>query len=107
MTTPTQTQLVPSPLHAALAQLYANIQGDQPAMASALKNTCQQMGSDTVWFGPTASVWNNTLTGHSVHLNSCIAAAVTALEEALANTPANCTPQQARMEIMIMDGRLQ
>jgi hypothetical protein len=107
VTTPTQTQLVPSPLHMALAQLYASIQGDQPTMASALKNTCLQMGSNTTWFGPAASAWNNDLTGHSVHLSSCVAAAVTVLEEALANTPANCTPQQARMEIMIMDGRIQ
>jgi hypothetical protein len=107
VTTPTQTQMVPSPLHAAIAQLYASIQGDQSAMAGALKNTCLQMGDNIAWFGPTASSWNNDLTGHSVHLGSCIAAAVTVLEEALANTPANCTPQQARMEIMIMDGRIQ
>lgn len=106
MTTPTQTQ-VASPLHAALARLYASIQGDQPTMASALKNTCQQMGSNTVWFGPTASAWNNNLTGHSVHLSSCIAAAVTVVEEALATTPATCTPAQAKFEVMLLEGYVQ
>jgi len=106
VTTPTQTQ-VPSPLHAALAQLYASIQGDQASMANALKNTCQQMGSNLAWFGPTASAWNNDLTGHSAHLSSCIAAAVTVVEEALIRTPATCTTAQARWEIMIMDGRVQ
>jgi hypothetical protein len=103
VTTPTQTQ-VASPLHAALAQLYASIQGDQSTMANALKNACQQMGSNTVWFGPTASAWNNQLTGYSGNLSSSIAAAIAVVAEMLARTPATCTPAQAKAERMFLEG---
>lgn len=105
MSTPTQTQTqVASPLHAALTQLLANIQGDQPTMANALKSSCQQMGTNTVWFGNTASAWNNQLTGYSGNLSSSIAAAITAVAEALARTPATCTPGQAKVENMFLEG---
>lgn len=105
MTTSTQTQTqVASPLHAALAQLLANIQGDQPAMANALKSTCQQMGTNTVWFGHTASAWNNQLTGYSGNLSSSIAAAVAAVQAQLAATPATCSPAQAKAENLFLAG---
>jgi hypothetical protein len=103
VTTPTQTQ-VASPLHAALTQLLANIQGDQPTMANALKNTCQQMGTNTVWFGHTADGWNSQLTGCSSNLGSSITAAVAVVQEALATTPATCTPEQAKLENMFLEG---
>lgn len=105
MTTSTQTQTpVASPLHAALAQLLANIQGDQPTMANALKGTCQQMGTNTVWFGNTASAWNSQLTGYSGNLSSSIAAAVAAVQAQLAATPATCSPGQAKAENMFLEG---
>jgi hypothetical protein len=107
VTTQTQPQ-VGSPLHAALARLYAQIQGDQQSMAGALKNACQQMGGGSntngPWFGPTASSWNTDLTGYSSNLNSSIAAAVTAVQQALASTPATCPPGQAKMETMFLEG---
>jgi hypothetical protein len=77
-------------------------------MASALKGTCQQMGGGSntsgPWFGPTATSWNSELTGYSGNLNSSIAAAVAVVQQALASTPATCTPGQAKMEIMFLEG---
>ena len=103
MTTPAS---VPSPMHQALSQLYASIQQDQPAMADALKSTCQQMGSGTVWVGNAADGWNSQLTGYSSDVSSGVGAAVAEVASALAATPATCPPDQAKLEQMILTGRL-
>jgi hypothetical protein len=104
VSTTTQPQ-VGSPLHAALARLYAEIQGDQATMANALKSTCQQMGSgDQVWFGSTASAWSSDLNGYAGNLSSSIAAAVAVVAQALASTPATCTPAEAKMENLFLEG---
>ncbi|HEY1918002.1 MAG TPA: hypothetical protein VGH27_20710 [Streptosporangiaceae bacterium] len=104
MTTTTQPQ-VASPIHAALTRLLAEIEGDQPTMANALKSTCQQMGSgDKVWFGSTADAWASDLNGYSGNLSSSIAAAVAVVAQALAATPATCTPAEAKMENLFLEG---
>ncbi len=97
---------VPSPMHAALSELYTSISKDQPAMADALKSTCQQMGGGAVWFGSAASAWGSQLGGYSGDLSSSIAAAVDEVGSALASTPPTCSPAQARTEEMILSGRL-
>lgn len=103
----TQPQ-VPSPMHAALSALYASIQKDEPAMANALKNACQQMagGGGSVWYGSAASAWASQLDGYSGDLSSSVSAAVAEVASALASTPATCTAAQARTEGMILSGRL-
>ena len=103
MTTTTQPQ-VASPIHAALSRLLAQIEGDQPTMANALQSTCQQMGGDKVWFGSTASSWEGDLNGYSSNLSSSIAAAVAVVAQALASTPATCTPAEAKMENLFLEG---
>lgn len=103
MTTQTQPQ-VASPIHAALTRLLAQIQSDQPTMANALKSTCQQMGGDQVWFGSTADSWSSDLNGYSGNLSSSIAAAVAVVAQALASTPATCTPAEAKMENLFLEG---
>jgi hypothetical protein len=101
----TQPQ-VPSPLHAALSALYANIQRDEPTMANALKNACQQMGGGIVWYGSAASGWAGQLNGHSGDLGSSIGTAVTEVYSALAAVPPTCSLAQARAEQAILSGRL-
>ena len=103
MTTQTPPQ-VASPLHNALSRLYAEIQGDQPSMAGALRSTCQQIGGHDVWFGSTASSWAGDLNGYSANLNSSIAAAVAVVAQALACTPATCTPAEAKLENIFLEG---
>lgn len=97
---------VPSPMHAALAELLSSIQQDQPTMADALKDACQQMGNGDVWVGSAASGWNSQLTGYSGNLSSSISAAVAEVASALASTPATCTPDQARVEELVLSGRI-
>ena len=101
----TQPQ-VPSPMHAALSELYANIQRDEPTMANALKNACQQMGGGTVWYGSAASGWASQLNGYSGDLSGSIDAAVAEVASALAATPPTCSEAQARTEALILSGRL-
>ena len=101
----TQPQ-VPSPMHAALAELYANIQRDEPTMASALKNACQQMGGGVVWYGSAASGWTDQLNGHSGDLGTSIGTAVSEVYSALAAVPATCSLAQAKTEQLILSGRL-
>jgi hypothetical protein len=101
----TQPQ-VPSPMHAALSALYASIQKDEPTMAGALKNTCQQMGGTSVWFGSAASSWASQLDGYSGDLTTSVGAAVNEVASALASTPPTCTAAQARIENMFLSGRI-
>jgi hypothetical protein len=93
-------------MHQALSELYTSIQQDQPTMANALKGACQQMGGSTVWIGSAAAGWNSQLTGYSGNLASSIAAAVAEVASALAATAATCTPNEARVEDLILSGRL-
>jgi hypothetical protein len=97
---------VPSPLHAALSELYANIQRDEPTMANALKNACQQMGGGIVWYGSAASGWAGQLNGHSGDLSSSISAAVTEVYSALAAVSPTCSVAEARTQELILSGRL-
>jgi hypothetical protein len=97
---------VPSPMHAALGELYASISKDRPAMADALKSACQQVGGGAAWSGSAAAAWGSQLDGYSGDLSSSIAAAVAEVGSALASTPATCTEAQARAEEMILSGRL-
>ena len=97
---------VSSPMHAALSDLYASIQKDEPTMANALKNTCQQMGGGIVWYGSAASGWASQLNGYSGDLSSSISAAVAEVASALSTTASTCTVAQARVEQMILSGRL-
>lgn len=107
MTNPPQPQRpVPSPMHAALSELYASIQRDQPTMGDALKSTCQQMGGASVWTGNAADGWNSQLTGYSGDLTSSVAAAVAEVGSLLASTPATCPPDQAKVESMILSGKI-
>ena len=101
----TQPQ-VPSPMHAALSELYANIQRDEPTMANALKNACQQMGGGYVWYGSAASGWASQLSGYSGNLSSSVSAAVAEVASALAAVPATCSLAQAKTEQLILSGRL-
>ena len=101
----TQPQ-VPSPMHAALSELYASIQKDEPAMASALRNACQQMGGGIVWYGSAASSWAGQLNGYSGDLGGSVSAAVAEVASALAATPPTCPAAQARTEELILSGRL-
>lgn len=98
---------VPSPLHAALSELYNSIQGDQSAMANALKDTCTRMAGSDVWIGYAADAWNSELTGRAKDLSGNINATVAEIGRQLAATPATCTPEEARLENMILSGRLQ
>jgi hypothetical protein len=93
-------------MHAALTELYASIQRDEPTMANALKSTCQQMGGTSVWYGSAASGWASQLDGYSGDLSTSVAAAVGEVASALASTPPTCTAAQARIENMILSGRV-
>jgi len=101
----TQPQ-VASPMHAALSDLYANIQKDEPTMADALKNACQQMGEGIVWYGSAASGWAGQVNGYSGDLSSSVSAAVTEVASALAAIPPTCSIAEARTEQLILSGRL-
>ena len=107
MSTPPAPQpQVTNPMHTMLTTLYASIQRDEPTMANALQNACQQMGSGTVWFGSAADGWTAQLTGYSGDLANCIRTAVDEVASALASTPATCTPGEAKAMEMILSGRL-
>lgn len=101
----TQPQ-VPSPLYAALSELYTNIQRDEPTMANALKNACQQMGGGIVWYGSAASGWAGQLNGHSDDLSSSISSAVTEVYSALAAVSPTCSPAEAKAQQQMLAGRL-
>lgn len=98
---------VPSPMYQALSDLYSSIQKDQAAMADALKDTCQRMGSSGTWVGYAADSWNSDLTGHASSLSSSVNATVADVASALKSTQATCSPQQAHIENLVLSGRLQ
>ena len=56
---------VPNPMHEALAQLYAKLQGDAAAMSNALKPGDQQMAAGGTWVGTAAKAWGSQLDGYS------------------------------------------
>lgn len=97
---------VPSPMHAALSELYSSIQQDQATMANALKDACQRMAGADVWIGYAADSWNSELTGRSADLAGNVNGTVAEIQQQLAATPSTCTPEQARFENMILGGRL-
>jgi hypothetical protein len=93
-------------MHEVLSSLYANLQKDQPAMADALQDACQKMGSGIVWYGSAASGWGSQLTGYSGDLSTSIAAAVAEVAGQLAATPPTCTPGEAKTYQLILSGRI-
>lgn len=98
---------VPSPMYAALSQLYANIQRDESSMAQALQDACQRMASRQVWIGPVADSWDAELTSRSADLAKNVRATVEAVHSALAGTPPKCTPGEAQLYGRMLGGWLQ
>jgi hypothetical protein len=93
-------------MHAALNDLYTGMQKDQSAMGDALQDACQKMGGGIVWFGTVADTWTSQLTGYAGDLKNSIAAAIAEVYSQLSSTPATCTQGEARLNSMILSGRL-
>ena len=87
---------VPNPMHEALAQLYAKLQGDAATMSNALKPANQQMAAGGTWVGTTAQSWGSQLDGHSGDCATQVNAMLADVSQALAAEPAQVTMTEAQ-----------
>ncbi len=94
--------LVPNPMHTALSQLYAKLQGDAATMSAALKPANQQMAAGATWVGATAQSWGSQLDGYSRDCATQVNAMLADVAQALASEPAQVTAQVAEQKSKLM-----
>jgi hypothetical protein len=99
------TSMVPNPMHEALSQLYAKLQGDAATMSDALKPADQQMAADGTWVGTAAQSWGSQLDGHSGDCATQVNAMLADVSQALAAEPAQVTlpVAQEKSKMMMME----
>jgi hypothetical protein len=100
--TSTSASMVPNPMHEALSQLYAKLQGDAATMSNALKPADQQMAAGGTWVGTTAQSWGSQLDGHSSDCAAQVNAMLADVSQALAAEPAQVTLTEAEDKSKIM-----
>ena len=100
--TSTSASMVPNPMHEALAQLYAKLQGDAATMSNALKPADQQMAAGGTWVGATARSWGSQLDGHSGDCAAQVNAMLADVSQALAAEPAQVTQTEAQEKAKMM-----
>jgi hypothetical protein len=100
--TSSSTDLVTNPMHAALSQLYAQLQGDAATMSNALKAANQQMAAGGTWVGTTAQSWGTQLDGYSRDCTTQVNAMLADVAQALQAEPAQVTPQEAQQKAKFM-----
>ena len=100
--------MVPNPMHAALSQLQAKLQGDASTLSNALKAADQQMSAGGTWVGTTAQSWGTQLDGHSRDCATQVNAMLADVAQALASEPAQVTltvgEQKAKIMMMMERG---
>ena len=94
--------MVPNPMHAALSQLQAKLQGDASTLSNALKAADQQMSAGGTWVGTTAQSWGTQLDGHSRDCATQVNAMLADVSQALASEPAQVTLTVAEQKAKIM-----
>ena len=100
--TSTSATMVPNPMHEALSQLYAKLQGDAATMSNALKPADQQMAAGGTWVGTTAQSWGSQLDGHSSDCAAQVNAMLADVSQALAAAPAQVTEAEAQATAKMM-----
>jgi hypothetical protein len=98
----TSTSLVTNPMHAALQQLYTQLQGDASTLSDALKPASQQMAAGETWVGQTARAWGSELDGYARDCATQVAAMLSDVASALASEPAQVTPLEAQQKAHTM-----
>jgi hypothetical protein len=93
---------VPNPMHEALAQLYARLQGDAATMSNALKPADQQMAAGGTWVGTAAKAWGSQLDGYSGDCATQVNAMLADVSAALAAEPAQVTLTEAEEKSKLM-----
>ena len=94
--------MVPNPMHAALSQLQAKLQGDASTLSNALKAADQQMSAGGTWVGTTAQSWGTQLDGHSRDCATQVNAMLADVSQALASEPTQVTLTVAEQKSKIM-----
>jgi uncharacterized protein YukE len=100
--TSSSPSMVPNPMHEALSQLYAKLQGDAATMSNALKPANQQMAAGSAWVGQAAQSWGSQLDGHSGDCATQVNAMLADVSQALAAEPAQVTLTEAEEKSKIM-----
>jgi hypothetical protein len=96
------TSTVPNPMHEALSQLYAQLQGDAATLSNALKPANQQMAGGDAWVGQAAQSWGSQLDGHSSDCATQVNAMLADVAQALAAQPAQVTVTEAEEKSKLM-----
>ena len=96
------SSLVPNPMHEALSQLYAKLQGDAATLSNALKPANQQMAAGSAWVGAAAQSWGSQLDGHSGDCATQVNAMLADVAQALAAQPAQVTLTEAEEKARLM-----
>jgi hypothetical protein len=98
------TGLVPSPMYQALSSLCAAVEQDVSSVADALQkaNTLMAGGTGEVWTGPAAEAWGRELQWHSGDLSTQAQGFLDEVRSQLAGQPQEVTPEQARIEGLIL-----
>jgi hypothetical protein len=101
------TDLVANPMHVALSQLYAKLQGDASTMSNALKAANQHMTAGGTWVGTTAQSWGTQLDGYARDCVTQVNAMLADVSQALQGEPAQVTTQVAgqKSTLLMMMGR--
>ena len=102
------SDLVASPMWAALNELCTSVQQNLTTVADALKDADQRMegGNGGVWVGPTARQWGGQLTSYSGDLNRQANGFLHDVQAQLASQPKEVTREQAHTEDLILSGRI-
>src|ERR1700761_4841532 len=110
-TTSSSTTMTTNPMHAALQQLYTQLQGDAPTLSNALKAANQQMAAGDTWVGTTAVSWGSQLDGYARDCATQVSNMLSDVSAALAAEPAQVTEQEAQSKshllMMLERGYLQ
>src|ERR1700761_8468564 len=95
-TTSSSTTMTTNPMHAALQQLYTQLQGDAATLSNALKPASTQMSAGDTWVGPTATTWGSQLSGYSTDCATQVSNMLSDVSSALAAEPAQVTVAEAQ-----------
>ncbi|GII75517.1 hypothetical protein Sru01_04990 [Sphaerisporangium rufum] len=96
---------VPNPLYTYLTQLRQRVHEVQDKLGKKLDKPTNSMAGKKVWTSPTADAWGGRLSDQRRAYNDALAGLDDELSGMLARTPKTCSPAEAKMLRMDLQGR--
>jgi hypothetical protein len=77
----------PNPRYTELKNLLNQLEQEESTLRNTFRDTCRRMGSNDVWIGPTARVWQTKIGSYDAQLRQLLSRAVADVQAELAGTP--------------------